>query len=532
MGSFRPRNLTDAIQILRRRKNLILFIALIVMLAAFIIIINIPHTYESRARIVVSGQIYDRQANGAQIAAVTEQITSRANVESLINRYGLYAPVTNMDRAVQNLQTEIKLDPKLRSDANGFPESFTLSYRHADPAVAQKVVTDMLAIFNQANATLEKQAAEEARAIRAEIEDLEGRLSQTNRQRAVSAARASAASRVASNIDRVRSERSAIASSVETLRDREYALQQQIASQKQLIVQQQEIVRNAPPSDDGRSSSSYNALVKRKAELEGQIKDYLANFTDKYPKLILAREQLAEVNQRIAEASANGEGKRASAASPEAGQLRTLQHELSRMETELEIVQRELSRKMQAASSLPGGGGGGGSSVYVPSVSSSAPVGGTSISSEYGVDGLKERYTALLKREDALKDFQPSISGPGTPFFQTVDQPNLPQSPAAPNRSKLLMFALALALGAGLVAAVVVELPRMTMIHDERDVNYFLGVQVVALIPDMQTIAERGQSQNHLFKRRLVYLLVGAAAVPVLVLLLNSIRIFQILGNK
>ncbi len=530
MGSFRPRNLADAIQILRRRKNLILFTALVVMLAAFIIIINIPHTYESRARIVVSGQIYDRQANGAQIAAVTEQITSRANVESLINRYGLYAPVTNMDRAVQNLQTEIKLEAKLRSDANGFPESFTLSYRHADPAVAQKVVTDMLAIFNQANATLEKQAAEEARAIRAEIEDLEGKLTQTNRQRAASAARASAASRVASNIDRVRSERSAIASSVETLRDREYALQQQIAGQKQLIVQQQEIVRSAPPTDDGRSSSSYNALVKRRAELEGQIKDYLANFTDKYPKLIQAREQLAEVNQRINEASANGEGKRASAASPEAAQLRSLQHELSRLETELEIVQRELSRKMQAASSLPGGGGGGGSSIYVPS--SSSAISGSGVSSEYGVDGLKERYTALLKREDALKDFQPSISGPGTPFFQTVDQPNLPQSPAAPNRSKLIMFALALALGAGFVAAIVVELPRMTMIHDERDVNYFLGVKVVALIPEMHTIAERGQSQNHLFKRRLVYLLVGAAAVPVLVLLLNSIRIFQILGNK
>ncbi|MGA9772451.1 MAG: Wzz/FepE/Etk N-terminal domain-containing protein [Blastocatellia bacterium] len=530
MGSFRPRNLTDVIQILRRRINLILFTTAVVMLAAFIIIISIPHTYESRARIVVSGQIYDRQANGAQIAAVTEQITSRANVENLINRYGLYAPVTNMDRAVQNLQAEIKLDAKLRSDANGFPESFTLSYRHADPAIAQKVVTDMLAIFNQANATLEKQAAEEARAIRAEIEDLEGRLTQTNHQRAASAARASAASRVASNIDRVRSERTAIASSVETLRDREYALQQQIASQKQQIVQQQEIVRSAPPADDGRSSSSYNALIKRKAELEGQIKDYLANYTDKYPKLILAREQLAEVNQRISEASASGEGKRASAASPEAAQLRTLQHELSRMETELEIVQREMSRKMQAASSLPGGGSS--SPVYVPSSPSSSPGTGSSGIAEYGVEGLKERYTALLKREDALKDFQPSISGPGTPFFQTVDQPNLPQSPAAPNRSKLMMFALALALGAGLVAAIIVELPRMTRIHDERDINYFLGVPVVAMIPETLTIAERGQSQNSLFKRRLVYLLMGAAAVPVLVLVLNSIRIFQILGNK
>jgi len=389
----------------------------------------------------------------------------------------------------------------------------------------------MLAIFNQANATLEHQAAEEARAIRAEIADIETRLSQTSQQRAANAARASAASRAASNLDRMRSERNAIASSVETLRDREYALQQQIAGQKQLIVQQQEIVRNAPPADDGRSSSSYNALLKRKADLETQIQNYSSNFTDKYPKLVAAREQLVELNQRIAEASQNGEGRRASAASPESQQLRSLQHELSRMETELEVVQREINRKMQAASSLPGG------SSALPalanSVSTSAPVVATSGSAnDYGLDGLRERYTALLKREDALKEFQPSISGPGTPFFQTVDQPNLPESPAAPNRTRLMMFALAMALGAGLAAAVVAEIPRMTMIHDERDVNHFLGVPVVALIPETLTVAERGQAQDHLFKRRLVCLLAGAAAIPVLVLVLNTLRIFQILGNK
>lgn len=531
MGSFRPRNLADAIQILRRRKLLIFFTTVIVLMSAFVIIISIPHTFESRARIIVSGQIYDRQANGAQIAAVTEQITSRANLESLINRYGLYAPVTNMDRAAQNLQNDIKLDPKLRADANGFPESFTLAYRHTDPAVAQKVVADMLAIFNQANTTLEHQAAAEARAIREEIADIESRLSQTNRQRAASAARASAANRAASNLDRVRSERNAISSSVETLRDREYALQQQVASQKQLILQQQEIVRNAPPADDGRSNSSYNALVKRKADLESQIQTYSANFTDKYPKLVQAREQLAELNQRIAEASQNGEGKRASAASPEAQQLRSLQHELSRMETELEIVQREINRKLQAASSLPGGASP--AHATAPSIASSVPVAASAgFAGEYGVEGLRERYTTLLKREDALKEFQPSMSGPGTPFFQTVDQPNLPLSPTGPNRSRLMLFALAMALGAGLVAAVVAEIPRMTVMHDERDVAYFLGAPVVALIPETLTAAERGQAQNQFFKRRLVFLVAGAAAVPVLALLLNALRIFQILGNK
>lgn len=529
MGSFRPRNLIDVLQILWRRKWLILSVMTIVLLAAFIIIINIPHVYESRARIVVSGQIYDRQANGAQIAAVTEQITSRANLESLITRYGLYAPLTNMDRAVINLQTDIKLDTKYRSDSNGFPESFTLAYRHADPATAQKVVTELLNIFNQANTTLEHQAQEEARSIHAEIAQLEARLTQTKYQRAVRDAHAGAAGRAAAARANQHSQSIAIASTVEDLKDRQYVLQQKITNQKQLIVQQQEIVRNAAPTDDGRAGGSYNALLKRQHELEAQIADYLAKFTDKYPRLVQAREQLAEVNQRLAEAGAAGEGKRASAASPEAQQLRMLQSQLNEMQVDLDVVEREMRRKLQAGSTLPN------SASAVPSgpiIATPPPMAGVNPADDYSLEGLKERYTALLKREDALREFQPSTAGPGTPFFQIVDPPNLPQAPAAPLRSKLMLYGLVLALAAGLMAAIVAEFPRLTRIYDERDIKHFLGVPVVALIPETFTVAERTQAAARLFKRRLLLLLAGAVAVPALVLLLNSIRIFQILGNK
>src|SRR3954469_7335323 len=118
MGSFRPRTLTDLFDILRRRAMLIAFVTIIVLMAAFVVVINVPHLYESRTRIVVSGQIYDRQANSAQIAAVTEQITSRANLEGLINRYQLFAPVSNLDRATADLANAIKLETKYRSDSN------------------------------------------------------------------------------------------------------------------------------------------------------------------------------------------------------------------------------------------------------------------------------------------------------------------------------------------------------------------------------------------------------------------------------
>jgi len=524
MGSFRPRNLTDIFDILRRRAMLIAFVTVIVLVAAFVVVINVPHLYESRTRIVVSGQIYDRQANSAQIAAVTEQITSRANLEGLINRYHLFAPVTNMDRATSDLTSAIKLDTKYRSDSN-FPESFTLAFRDTDPKVAQQVVNDLLGIFNQANATLEHQATEEARQIRSEITNLEAQLAESHHARAAHAASASAASRAASYADRARSERNAIAASVEQLHDRQYALQQQIANQKKAIVQQQEIVRTAVPTDD-RSNSSMGALLRRKAELETQIKQYLEQYTDKYPKLATAREQLAEVEQRISEARASGESPRANQATPEAQQLRQMQTELSRMETDLEIVERELGRKQQAAS------GGGVPAVSAPVVSSAPVFTGDSSASDYTTEGLKERYTQLLKRQEALSVFQPSPAGPAAPFFQIVDEPNLPQQPAAPGRAKLMMFALAMALGAALVAAVVAELPRFTRVHDERDIKYFLGVPVVALLPENYTAAERHAAGQRQFTHRLRFLLIGAAAIPILAFILNFTHIFHILGSK
>jgi uncharacterized protein involved in exopolysaccharide biosynthesis len=529
MGSFRPRNFVECLQILARRKLVICFVATVVTLSALIIIVAMPHYYESRALILVSGVIYDHQANGAQIAAVTEQATSRSNLETLIDRYKLYAPVTNMDQTVQQFEKEIKFETKYRSDSQGFPESFTLSYRNADPMIARQVVTALVEIFDKANKTLEEQAAAEAIQIKNEIAGLESRLGHARSQRIASAMRSSAAGRAAGAIERQRAERSAVASSLETLKDRQFALDAQINDQKKLIAQQQEVVRTSPPPvDELRAGNSYGLLLKRKAEIETQIQDYSSKFTDKYPKLVQAREQLAEINQRIAQASTGGESARASSTSPAAIELRNLQRELSRLQTESEVVRREIDRKQQLASGIP-------SSAFAPSYTPAVPVstGDSDASgSDYGSEGLRERYTALLKREEALRQFQPSTSGPATPFFQMVDQPNLPQSPAGPNRQRLLMLALALALASGLGAAAACEVRRLSKIYDGRDVAYFLGVPVLALIPETLSPAERGDSQRRAFRHRLAFLALGAAAVPVLALLLNATKIFQILGNK
>jgi uncharacterized protein involved in exopolysaccharide biosynthesis len=530
MANFRPRSIGEIAQVVWRRRLLVLVVATVVATAATITILSIPRLYESRALVVVSGAIYDRNANGAQIASVTEQMTSRSNLEKLVTRYSLYPATERMDLRVQNLQDDIKFETKYRSDSQGFPESFAISYRTTDPATAQRLVGDLVSIFDTANSTLERQANDEAQRIKSEIAAIESKLARSGREKAVSNARSSAAARSAAAVDRLRSERNAVAASVEQLKDRQYALDRQISDQRRLIAQQQELVKTSAPAPDDSRASSYGALLKRKAELETQIQDYSTRFTDKYPKVVAAREQLADINSQLAQAGSSGEQTRASATSPAAQELRNLERELSRMQTELDVVQRELSRKLQAASVLPGGAAA--SLAPVPSARTLTAASDSGEPLDYTTDTLRERYTSLLRREEALRDFTPSAAGPVTQFFQTVDPPGLPQAPAAPRRSKLMIIALVLALGSGLLAAAVSELSSVNRIYDERDVNYFLGVPLLAQIPESLTVTEQSAKRQRLQMRSAVYVLLGIVAVPVLTLLLNASRIFQILGYR
>jgi uncharacterized protein involved in exopolysaccharide biosynthesis len=366
MASFRPRSFSEILLILWHRKLLVLFVAAVVSIAALIAILEVPRLYESQALVEVSGAIYDRNASGAQIAAVSQQMTSRSNLEALVTRLGIDDVNHRMDLRVRNLQDEIRFETRYRSDCLGIPESFTIRYRNRDPAIAQRVVADLVAIFDHANATLEKQAAEEADRIANEIADIESRMARAGQAVASSAARRNAAGRAAASAERARNERNAIAFSLEQLKDTQYS--------------------------------------------------------------------------------------------------------------------------------------------------------------------LHERYIALLRRQDALRQFRPSTAEPKTSFFQIVDVPSFAQVPAAPQRTKLMMIALLVALGTGVAVALALEVPRMARVHDARDVSYFLGVPTLAAIPESLTPIERNNARRRTAYRLMILIVIGAAAVPIIALLLSASRLFYIIG--
>jgi hypothetical protein len=96
----------------------------------------------------------------------------------------------------------------------------------------------------------------------------------------------------------------------------------------------------------------------------------------------------------------------------------------------------------------------------------------------------------------------------------------------------LYLFGLGLALAAGLVAVAVAEFPRLYLIQSESDVQYFLDVPVVALIPETVSAGARVPVDRSAIRRKVGVFALGLALVPALIFLLNFLGLFQMMAKK
>src|SRR5262249_8413849 len=480
--SLRPRGVIEYLEILWGKKLLIFFVSASVLIATLLIIRRIPNLYESRSLIVITGQINDDQLlPGTKFAALTNQITSSGNLVAIIRRYDLYrkdsGQAPDLDAAVAHLRKAIKLDIKMRNYYPEAPESLAISYRYSDPTIAQRVMGDLVHVFEQANVTMWEQTSRELERVSAKIAEVETQMNELSPQRELALLRNESAGSLDNARSAVHAQRLTISSSIDSLDDKEFMLERQIDEQKRQIAEQEKQVSSAKPANGLAASGAYGVLLARRAEVEGQIKDLATLVTEENPKMIQARSHLVLTNGETRQLKAGGGPTPAASAillSPEARELRTMQGELQRLQIELEVTRRDLSRKTQSLTMLP---------------KSEAT---TALAENLHADGLnqsKVEYDRLLGRYNWLKDKQDSLqklSGGGvsnTAMFQVIDSPNVTQKPVAPNRNLLRLLGLGIALGLGLLVTAAREFSRLLMINDDRDVEYYLGAPVLALIP-------------------------------------------------
>jgi uncharacterized protein involved in exopolysaccharide biosynthesis len=523
MASFRPRTLGDFGAILWRRKWLLLLVTAAMLKASLTVIEMLPYVYESRARLaVLTKPSDDMQTLAAQISALTLRAKSRENLEPLIRQFQLGKPNEQMDAVIERVSAGIKIEVKLREYYPQFPETIAISFRHIKPEVTQKIVTEMVDKFTETNETLRLQAEKDLSEVKQEIALLGEPLGKISRQRALAARPPSAGQTPQQEDPRVL--RRTLLTEINVLSNKQYALQRQLALQQQQVAEQQTLARTAPASGGATANSSYGVLLAEKARLEAQERDFATQYTPENPKLKQARLQLEQINRQIEKLERSAPVNTMLAATPEGRELRGMEREGEKLKTELEVTQREIEAKRQELAQLP---------AALPTQPAAAEPVASDASTDVEYERLSKRYYWLLERQEALSKAQTSLLvGPNLSLFRVIDGAYLPKTPVAPSRGTLKVVALGLALGMGLLVIAALEAREFFRIHNEQDVEYYLGAPVVGLIPETLTPVESGLARRQKLAQVGLVMLLAALAVPVFIVLLSRIGIFEVIGYK
>jgi len=526
MESLRPRQSTEFIGIMWRRKKLLLLMALVMLIATLVVIRRIPSQYESSALVVVNLRSDpEGSSEMTRFATLQQGLTSRDTLAALIRKHGLYPKMQSTEEAIEALQKSLKVETKMRNYAPAVPEAVLINLRYPEPKVAQAVVTDLVKMLEQGNDQLRVEATAAARGLTNQITEVENRLRELIPKRDPDMRRLETLSRPRTDLAAVAARRQTLESSIESLGDNEFALQRQIAEQRDQLAEREKIIRSLPAAP---GSAAYGTLLAEKSKIEAEIQNYSDQYTDKHPKMIQLRTQLLEINRQITRLETQPGSVLPTLLTPEGREVLTMRRDLRKMETDLELVRRQRERKTQEVGGMPPTANPAYQTIGAP-IGAGAPYKDDVARTEY--DRLVLRYNWLLEKQDSMLKLS-GAQGPAHMMFYVIDTPNLPKLPTGPNRLTLQLLALGVAIAFGLLIALAVELPRMFTINDDRDIEYFLGAPVLALIPETLTPVERARKRKLRMTRGLLVLTLAVALAPILIMLLTYLRVFQIVAGK
>ncbi|MEJ2530030.1 MAG: lipopolysaccharide biosynthesis protein [Gammaproteobacteria bacterium] len=163
------KGLGDYLSILGRRKKQLIIPAIIILVASALLAFGLPSIYQSKATILIEQQEIPvdlvrstvTSYAGERIQMISQRVMTTENLSKIIDSYGLYKDerkTTSMSILVEEMRKEISLE-MISADVvdprSGRPTTatiaFTLSFNNENPRTAQKVTSELVSLFLNAN---------------------------------------------------------------------------------------------------------------------------------------------------------------------------------------------------------------------------------------------------------------------------------------------------------------------------------------------------------------------------------------------
>ena len=519
------------ITILRRRALIAVVAFTTVIAAAIAFAVYLPDLYTASAIVTIERPLPDgviRTNVGNELESrlyqIRQEVLSRERLTGLIKRFDLY-PELRRTAGFEDVLNQARED--IDWEANG-PEqvsgrtktvAFTLTYTGTDQRNVANVTNAIAQFFVEHNSALRAGEArrtvqlveEQMKAAKQQVDIQDARLrdftlrNQAQLPQAAGVAMAayqSLADELRRNRDDQRRNMDAREKLLEGLEDASAVA----AAAKGVLASDPAGV----PVSKELAEARERLGQARKDLIEAERKGFTAN----HPEIISASSRIAAIEKEVQDQQARDlaayKARQATDAQRQAVSntpqnlaalprsrrgIKDFDDELTRLRTEERDLQQRIAVLQQRFDSTPG-----------------VQEGYIQAQREYS--SAKENYDVLARRFDEARLAESVETGHQGENFRILDAAVAPEGPSAPNRLRLLLMGLLLALAAMAGAVVLVE-QFDTSFHNVDEVREFTGVPVLATIPQIGAAPRRGWARATLGT-------VSAVAAVVLVATLSA----------
>src|SRR5262245_51578503 len=507
-------NLGAMLAIWSRRKWIAILSFLAVFSVGATITLTLPHIYQSVATVLVVGQqvpvdFVRPTVTGSldsRLQTISQEILSRSRLEELINKFGLYTTVKAQiptEGLVERVRRDIDVRPT-GMDRSGLTVAFTVKYQGADPKTVADVTNTLASYYIEENMKVrERQATGTAEFLRLQLTQVKSRLE--SQEHRISEFKRRNFGELPTQLDanlgtlerlntqfrlngekqiRIREQRQELARLIDSMTSMASMASAQIAT-------------TAPTKTltPGPLVSTDTLLTTRLAKMKQDLAELRTKYNDRYPDVAQLKAEIATLERQIAEskrdAAAAAEAAAAAAAKdapakeepvapPRDPYVVQMEQALSQLNVEINSLKEEENRLRTAMS------------AYQSRVDNTPrrDLEFQELSRDY--DTTRELYRTLLKRYEEAQLSENLEQRQKGEQFRILEAAVPGVTPAAPNRGRLLVLSLALAVGvAGGLIVLAEQLDNS--FHTIDELRAASTVPFIVSIPRIVTAADTRQ---------------------------------------
>jgi len=490
--------LQDYLQIFSKSKWMIIICYLSVFFGAVVYLMVTPKLFKSTTTIlVIPQQVPENYVRSTvaervegRLATIQQQLTSRTRLMKVMKELGLFQEEREenaQEIAVEKMTKRIEIDVvQVQTIAREkLNEAFSISFLHEDPKLAMLTADRLASLFIEENLkSREKRAVgtsefleSRLKETKTKLEAQEGKVRQYKMQYSGQLPQELQAN--LNSLGRLQEQYRINADGISAAEQRKLTLQSQLGMVDRGL--------QAVLHEDGRvevdtSENSTQAIISELNTRRSQLNELSAKYTDQYPDVVRVRQEVEQLEKKLAEASmavhpsreSGKEESRKRTYMPFTG-FRTLKAQLVSTDAEIAALKREretIRRNIGA---------------YQAKVDLAPRRDLELITLTRDYDNLKKSYDDLLQKSEEAKISEKMEIHQKGDQFQILDPANLPEEPFKPK--KKIIFGIAFLMAGFLGFGGAIGLEKMDLsLRGVTDFKHYFDLPILASIPILETM--------------------------------------------